>query len=267
MTDELKARSLSPLDSHIRYIACTGGLITNRIRRLVDDEWKAQMLTSYSLTEFNGWAVGCSLTPNHYHFDPTMYAEVVDPASHREIKEGQEGILILTSLFPFQQAQPLIRYNTGDLVTHKGRQCDCGFVGSTIEFRGRFVHCVDLTDIVPRNSTRRYLASADIHDLLEDMPEVHSLIYPKFEVSRVNRSDGSAVLQITAEVNHIVDSDMETDLRERIRSSLNARYPDWKELFSQNRLAWDIRLVNRGDMSSFVKQASALRQAFEVSGC
>jgi phenylacetate-coenzyme A ligase PaaK-like adenylate-forming protein len=50
-----------------------------------------------------------------YYFDPTLVAEVVDPTSHEHVLEGR-GILVLTSLFPLQEAQPLVRYYTGDIV-------------------------------------------------------------------------------------------------------------------------------------------------------
>jgi phenylacetate-CoA ligase len=251
ISDELSARGLSPSDTHVRCIACTGGVVTNRTRALVKDFWQVPMLTSYSLSEFNGYAVGCEVHPNRYHFDASVYAEIVDPVDNKPVPEGQEGLLLLTSLYPFQQAQVFIRYDTGDLVAFAGRTCHCGHVGTSIEYRGRVNHCVDLAGVVP-NATRRFLASSDIHDVLEDMPQVPSLLYPRFEMSRLEQ-DGSIKLQLTTEVYQIAGPDMLANFKKRLLSKILDRYPALDLLLEQKRLSWETRVCNRGEIGSYFR--------------
>ena len=252
ISDEMAARGLSPSDTHVRCVACTGGLITNRVRSLVRDVWRAPLLTSYSLTECNGYAVGCDIHPNRYHFDASVYAEIVDPVHQRPVPEGQEGLLLLTSLYPFQQAQMFIRYDTGDLVAFVGRTCECGHVGTSMEYRGRVNHCLDLADILPDNAERRFLASSDIHDVLEDMQEVPSLLYPRFEVRRLE-NEGAVKLQLTTEVYQIAGPDMLFDLKRRITSRVLARYPALDLLLEQKKLLWETRVCNRGEIESYFR--------------
>jgi phenylacetate-CoA ligase len=250
ISDEFAARGLSPRDTHVRCIACTGGVITSRIRTLVNDVWCVPLRTSYSLSEFNGYAVGCDRYANRYHFDASIYAEVVDPVDHEPVEEGREGVLVLTSLYPFQQAQPFIRYDTSDLVALVGRTCECGHVGTSIEYRGRVDHCLDLADIVPNG--RRFLASSDVHDVLEDMTEIPSILYPRFELRRFDEQ-GRTTVQLTTEIYQIASPEMLARVRQRILSGILARYPALAALTEQHRLAWDIRVRNRGEMESYFR--------------
>lgn len=250
MSEEMMARSQSPQDTHVRAIACTGGFMTNRVRTLIREFWQVPAMTSYSLTECNGYAPGCALRPNRFHFDESLYAEVVDPVTHEPVAEGEEGLLLLTTLYPFQQAQPFLRYNTGDLVRYTGRLCDCGAVGTTIEFVGRSNHCLDLSDIVPNDAGMRFLSSAEIQDVLEDMPEVPSLLYPRFQVERVDL-DGVPTLNLTAEIHQKTSAPMVARVKEQLLEGVLSRFPALRNLTGSGKLAWEIDLRNRGEMQSY----------------
>lgn len=250
MSEEMQARSQSPQDTHVRAVACTGGFMTNRIRTLIREFWQVPAMTSYSLTEFNGYAPGCALRPNRFHFDESLYAEVVDPVTHEPVAEGEEGLLLVTTLYPFQQAQPFLRYDTGDLVRYNGRLCECGAVGTTIEFVGRSNHCLDLSDILPAGAGMRFLASAEIHDILEDIPEVPSLLYPRFRVERADQ-EGVTTLTLTAEVHQKTSGAMVARVKEQLLGSILSRFGPLNDLTHSGKLAWEIDLCNRGEMQSY----------------
>jgi len=162
-------------------------------------------------------------------------------------------MLLVTSLYPFQQAQPFIRYNTGDVVMNCGKLCACGAVAASVEFRGRREHCLDLTDVIPASAGNRYVGSTEIHNLLEDFPEVPSLLYPRFEMKRLQGTDGGVVLQLNAEANHLTGPAMVDGLRQRMVDALRSRYPAWEPLVQQGRLSWDIRWSHRGEMESYFR--------------
>jgi phenylacetate-CoA ligase len=50
-------------------------------------------------------------------FDELVYAEVIDPATGELVADGERGELVLTHLK--KEAQPLVRYRTGDLTVRQ----------------------------------------------------------------------------------------------------------------------------------------------------
>jgi phenylacetate-coenzyme A ligase PaaK-like adenylate-forming protein len=251
MTDELEQRSLSPRATGVRTIAASGGLVTRRLREIVRQAWGVPLVTSYSLTEFNAVALECPLVPHRYHFDAGLYAEVVDPTTQEPVAAGEEGLLVLTSLYPFQQAQPFIRYAPGDLARSIATPCRCGSVETAIEFLGRAEHCLDLHDVVGRRG-RRFVAAAAVHDILDDFPEVPPLLYPRFNLHRVERQDGVDV-RVEFEVYHVVDEAMRTRIAGRALKRLRRAYPEWAAAERNGRLTWDVRVVSRGELATFLK--------------
>jgi phenylacetate-CoA ligase len=57
---------------------------------------------------------------NEDHFLP----EIVDPATGEPVPEGQEGVLVITTLT--KEALPLVRYWTGDVTSLSSEPCSCG---------------------------------------------------------------------------------------------------------------------------------------------
>lgn len=100
------------------FVYCYGTCLTKRNRQKFAQRWGASIIDRYGLTEVFGGATE-SLETGWYHFDAWVVPEVVDYESRQPIQEGI-GVVVLTSLFPFQQAQPMVRYWTGDIarVTH-----------------------------------------------------------------------------------------------------------------------------------------------------
>lgn len=101
-------------DSDLESVISIGNYLTERWRNQMEQIWKVPVVDTFSLSEIFGGATQ-SLACGWYHFEPYVIPEVISPRTLNPISEGI-GILILTSLYPFQEAQPLIRYMTGDLV-------------------------------------------------------------------------------------------------------------------------------------------------------
>ena len=75
------------------------------------------LVDSFSLSEF--LPVGRTFpggTGVHV-FDELVYAEVIDPITEKVVEDGERGELVLTHLK--KEAQPLVRYRTGDLTIRK----------------------------------------------------------------------------------------------------------------------------------------------------
>ncbi len=71
------------------------------------------LVDSFSLSEFLPVARTFPGGSGVHVFDELVHAEVVDPATGEAVADGERGELVLTHLL--KEAQPLIRYRTGDL--------------------------------------------------------------------------------------------------------------------------------------------------------
>lgn len=101
-------------NSTIRLLICYGDILTPRWRSLYRNFWSAEVIDRYGLTEAYGGATQAP-SSEYYFYDPQCYIEVIGLKDKKRITEGL-GELVLTPLYPFQQAFPLVRYRSGDLV-------------------------------------------------------------------------------------------------------------------------------------------------------
>jgi len=119
---------LSPLPKLQRDVVVTGEYITPSWRALMRHVLAGRLIDRYSISEAFGGATSCE-TCGWWHFDPFVIPEVVTPVRRIPIEEGV-GVLLITVLYPFQQAQPIVRYWTGDLVrTSISQTCHSGLFG------------------------------------------------------------------------------------------------------------------------------------------
>jgi phenylacetate-coenzyme A ligase PaaK-like adenylate-forming protein len=102
------------LRTHLDYVISYGEYLTQKWRRLFEETWTCKVVDKFSLSEVFGGATQSPIC-GWLHFDPFVIPEVVSLNTLESITEGI-GVLVLTTLYPFQEAQPLIRYITNDLV-------------------------------------------------------------------------------------------------------------------------------------------------------
>ena len=75
------------------------------------------LVDSFSLSEFLPVARTFPGGEGVHVFDELVYAEVIDPATGELVANGERGELVLTHLK--KEAQPLVRYRTGDLTVRR----------------------------------------------------------------------------------------------------------------------------------------------------
>lgn len=103
----------------LRLVVSYSQYLTAAWRRRLQDTWGAPVVDRFGISEVFGGASQC-LDCGWYHFEPFVIPEVIGARSGEVLSTGS-GLLALTALYPFQEAQPLVRYLTGDLVevTHE----------------------------------------------------------------------------------------------------------------------------------------------------
>ncbi len=85
---------------------------------------ETMLVDSFSLSEFLPVARTFPGGAGVHVFDELVHAEVVDPATGDPVPDGERGELVLTHLK--KEAQPLIRYRTGDLTVRQVTEPVCG---------------------------------------------------------------------------------------------------------------------------------------------
>ena len=100
---------------------------TNEMRTELDRELGISAVSFYGLSEMCGPGVAaeCLEARDGLHVQEDQFlVEVVDPETGEPVPEGADGELVFTTLL--KEAQPLIRYRTGDIGSLTTEPCACG---------------------------------------------------------------------------------------------------------------------------------------------
>jgi len=122
-----RERGVAPGEISLRFALLGAEPWTDAMRREVDEGLGVRSTNLFGLSEVIGPGVSCECVEaragshvNEDHFLP----EIVDPATGERLLDGQEGVLVFTTLT--KQALPLIRYWTGDIASLDSEPCVCG---------------------------------------------------------------------------------------------------------------------------------------------
>lgn len=95
-------------------------------RRKIEEIFHIDVYNSYGLSEMNGPGVAfeCVEKAGMHLWEDEYILEIIDPQTGKNLKDGNEGEMVLTTLC--RQATPLLRYRTRDLTTVIKGRCPCG---------------------------------------------------------------------------------------------------------------------------------------------
>nr|MDO8111822.1 phenylacetate--CoA ligase [Candidatus Sigynarchaeota archaeon] len=98
-------------------------------RQRIEKGLNVKAYDNYGITEGIGPGISCEcLEQKGLHiWSDYFYPEVIDPKTGELLNEGERGELVLTSLF--KEANPILRYRTGDITTIFKSTCPCGRTG------------------------------------------------------------------------------------------------------------------------------------------
>ncbi len=184
---------------HLKQVITYSQLLTQRWKERLESTWGCTVVDRFCLSEiFGGATLDTDL--GWWRFDPVLIPEVVGAKSLRPIHDGL-GILVLTGLAPFQEAQPMVRYFTGDLVEARhDPPCEDGTPGILwIRPLGRARYGVPNVE-----GDGWLLTPKDVFELLDETPEVARA--PRFLDSR-QVSDPYAVGHARYRLGHRIDGD------------------------------------------------------------
>jgi len=120
-------RGVSPEEISLRFALVGAEPWTPGMREQIDAGLGVRATNIYGLTEVIGPGVSNECVEardgshvNEDHFLP----EVVDPESGEPLPEGEDGVLVFTTLT--KQALPVLRFWTGDITSLRSGPCACG---------------------------------------------------------------------------------------------------------------------------------------------
>jgi phenylacetate-CoA ligase len=127
LAQAFRERGVAPGEISLRYALLGAEPWTEAMRREIDAGLGVRATNIFGLSEVIGPGVSCECVEeragshvNEDHFLP----EVVDPETGEPLPEGEEGVLIFTTLT--KEALPLVRYWTGDITSLRSEPCACG---------------------------------------------------------------------------------------------------------------------------------------------
>ena len=232
-------RLSEPAAAGIEVIHTYGDLLPPSIRRRIEETWAAVVIDRYSMVEHFG---GASLLPgtDRYVFDPHQVPEVVDPRTRAPIRSGR-GVLVLTSLYPFVQMMPMIRYVTGDAVEITA--CDDDYAGLQVRILGRLGDC--LCD----ETGQPVLAPSEWRDALETIPGIAfasrrtDLLIPGMAAAigrpRARFRSNGALTSVTAEI-AVDDTGDATVVAAQARAAILDRAPLFAQRVREGRTTFDV---------------------------
>src|SRR5688572_673459 len=129
---ERPERPLAASTVRVLIVAGEPGGSIPATRERIERLWGARVIDHHGLTEVGPVSFECWEAPGFLHLNESEYiCEVLDPATRREMPDGEAGELVLTNLG--RTASPVIRYRTGDIVVRRSGPCACGRTWARLE--------------------------------------------------------------------------------------------------------------------------------------
>jgi len=111
-------------DFNIRVMFHTAETLTEEMRSRIEAKWGCKSYNNYGSVEIGAPAWECREQDGMHINEDGYYFEVVDPKTREPLPDGEQGALVITSLF--KEAAPVIRYMIGDVATITSEPCNCG---------------------------------------------------------------------------------------------------------------------------------------------
>lgn len=174
-------------------IYTSGDYLSSRLAALISASWECPIIDRLTMAEAFGGATSCDRCGG-YHYDPTVVPEIVRPSSLEPTNNGV-GLVAITTLYPFVQMQPLLRYLTGDV----GEIFESPCSRRSYRFLGRVEH------LLVNDSKDVLLTGADILEALDAFPTIarcknNELGLPFAYGTMSHRPGGSLALELILEL-------------------------------------------------------------------
>ncbi len=238
LTAWLQQRGVDPARFGVKLIGTFSYRLSRRWQGLIERRFGATVFDNYSLSELGTPFTTCAACGWLHLGTPPLVVELLDLVRDRPAA-GRRGRLVFTTLAPYSQVMPFIRYDSGD-VGEVGPPCRAtGQRG--LRVLGRLRHGLVVDGAFALNPV-------DVRDTLEDFAHVARTPHPMVTLGHVQSDDvgpprwtvwrrGRAVgVTVETRFDPSVYPDDATALREGIARGLAERDAVSRRLLGQGRL-------------------------------
>lgn len=123
MKEKIETMGLDPeKDFGLEFCLCVGGKLSGGVREQLEAGFGAIVRQVYGNAR-----IGCLGYECYHkcglHYSDNVIIEIVDPDTGQQLKVGEKGEVVVTVL---DEADPLIRFRTGDAAFYTDEPCACG---------------------------------------------------------------------------------------------------------------------------------------------
>lgn len=113
-----EARGIDLAANPVGLVMCTAEPLSDTKRAKMERMWGARVHDNFGMTEAGMIGAESEAHDGFHVWTDMFFIEVVDPATGKQVDEGEEGVLLVTPLWT-NNATPFLRWNSGDIVTYK----------------------------------------------------------------------------------------------------------------------------------------------------
>src|SRR3989344_7843992 len=125
LIEKMKEIKIKPSDLNLRIAIAAGEPYSEETRRHFEKSFNCKFMDQYGLAEINtGLAGECAYRCGLHIPHDYVYPEIINPNTGEVLKDGKIGELVLTTLE--REANPVLRYRTGDVTSLNHKKCKCG---------------------------------------------------------------------------------------------------------------------------------------------
>lgn len=138
LVEVIQEQGINPHDLSVKKAFFGAEPYSDSTRIKLEELWGVDAYNMYGLSEMNGPGVASDcIKKRGMHLAEDYYiAEIIDPETGEQLRDGEEGELVLTHIN--REAMPIIRYRTRDLTRIIPEICECGRTHRRIErIKGR----------------------------------------------------------------------------------------------------------------------------------
>ncbi len=203
-------------ESSIKRAICIGEPLRNAdfglstLAQKIKDKWDIKLFSTYASTEMATAFAECGCGQGGHHHPELIIPEFLDENGNA-VPAGQPGELVITTLGV--EGMPLVRFKTGDIVTHFTEPCSCGRqslrVGPVlgrqqqmIKFKGTTIYPPSIFDLLEELSkVRNYVVEVSTNSIGTDDVLVRvGCDNPGADLEKVIKDKFRAKLRVTPSV-------------------------------------------------------------------
>lgn len=211
--EKMKEMGIKAKDLNLRIAVAAGEPYSEKTRKYFEKEFNCKFMDQYGLAEINTGLAGeceyrCGLHIPHDY----VYPEIIDPKTGEVLEDGEVGELVLTTLD--REANPVIRYRTGDITSINHEKCKCGRTTPRIDrIKGR------VDDIVFVKGIKLY------PNFLESVLwEMKRIIKPETWSLKIERKKGLDELTLFIKPNGKKEGKIKEKLKAKLKERIGIRF-------------------------------------------